>query len=97
MALRDHFAEGSYTALAEIRDIIKERGSSASDAQVVNEIADVASRADPQVDSDDDWTLQYISLLRVQHLIEAMDADVSSFVTVSEINAFTSERPLEWR
>lgn len=42
------------------------------------------------------WALQYINVFRVQQLVEAIDDDVSSFVTVDEINAFTSERPLGW-
>ena len=46
---------------------------------------------------EDQWTLDYITILRVQPLIEAIDDDVSSFVTVSEVNAFTAAWPREWR
>ncbi|KAM5536716.1 hypothetical protein V8D89_009643 [Ganoderma adspersum] len=37
-----------------------------------------------------------ITILRVQPLIEALDADLSSFVSVKEINAFTAARPRDW-
>ena len=96
MALQDHFAEGSRAALAVIRDITSHpRETSAS--QVVDEIANIANCVDPNTAKEDQWTLQYITVLRVQPLIEALDDDVSSFVTVSEANAFTAARPLTWR
>lgn len=46
--------------------------------------------------SRDLWALQYINVFRVHQLIETIDDDVSSFVTVDEVNAFTSARPLGW-
>ena len=96
MALRDHFAEGSRAALSVIRDLTSQpRETSAS--QVVDEIANIANRVDPNAPEEDQWALEYITVLRVQPLIEALDDDVSSFVTVSEVNAFTAARPLNWR
>ena len=96
MALRDHFAEGSRAALAVTRDITSNaRETSAS--QVVDEIANIANRVDPNASEEDQWALEYITVLRVQPLIEALDDDVSSFVTVSEVNEFTAARPLAWR
>ena len=99
MALRDHFAEGSHAALAVIRDITKEQDASdpANATQAMEEIADIARRADPHAPREDEWALQYITVLRVQPLIEALDDDVSSFVTVAEVNAFTAARPQTWR
>ncbi|KAI1783133.1 hypothetical protein LXA43DRAFT_1087143 [Ganoderma leucocontextum] len=95
MALRDHFAEGSCAALAVIRDITSNpRETSAS--QVVDEIANIANRVDPNASEEDQWALEYITVLRIQPLIEALDDDVSSFVTVSEVNTFTAARPLTW-
>ncbi|RDX50314.1 hypothetical protein OH76DRAFT_469327 [Lentinus brumalis] len=44
----------------------------------------------------DDWALQFITVLRIQPLIEALDDDLSSFVTVAEANAFTDVRPQKW-
>ncbi|KAI0355808.1 hypothetical protein OH77DRAFT_1539828 [Trametes cingulata] len=92
MAIRDHFAEESQAALAVIRDLTE--GSDPQSAAVtVSEIGEVARRA---TYSEDAWALQYITVSRVQPLIEAIDSDVSSFVTVSEVNAFTSARPAGW-
>ena len=44
----------------------------------------------------DDWALKYIDIMRSQQLIEAIDADLSSFITIREINEFTSAKPPEW-
>ncbi|KAA1470668.1 hypothetical protein DENSPDRAFT_798038 [Dentipellis sp. KUC8613] len=44
----------------------------------------------------DEWALEFINIIRIQPLIEAMDDDVSSFVTISEVNAFTKARPSGW-
>ena len=95
MALRDHFAESSVAALSVIRDITTQQGDADSEAaeKVVKEVREIANRVKP----DDQWALRYITVLRVQPLIEALDDDVSSFVTVSEVNAFTAARPAEWR
>ncbi|RPD68326.1 hypothetical protein L226DRAFT_527321 [Lentinus tigrinus ALCF2SS1-7] len=99
MALRDHFAEGSHAALAAIRVITQQKkdGSDpAAAAQAMEEIADIASRADPHASPEDEWALQFITVLRIQPLIEALDDDVSSFVTIAEANAFTAARPQKW-
>ncbi|KAF8208355.1 hypothetical protein K438DRAFT_1813864 [Mycena galopus ATCC 62051] len=48
------------------------------------------------VDKEDEWALQYISVLRLQPISEAFDDDASGFVTVAEVNAFTTARPLDW-
>ena len=45
----------------------------------------------------DAWATVYITVERVRHLIEAIDDDVSSFVTIAEINRFTAARPTGWR
>lgn len=47
--------------------------------------------------TEEKWALEYISIRRMQPLLEAIDDDASSFITVSEINAFTSARPAYWR
>lgn len=46
--------------------------------------------------AQDTWALQFINVFRVQQLIEAIDDDISSFVTVAEINRFTNARPNDW-
>ena len=45
----------------------------------------------------DEWTLEYISVTRLQAIIEAFDDDASGFITVAEVNAFTALKPPEWR
>lgn len=50
-----------------------------------------------QAPAHDKWALSYISVLRIQPLIEAFDDDASGFVTVSEANTFTAARPEDWR
>ena len=49
------------------------------------------------IDEDDAWTLQYIDLMHLQPIIEALDADTSGFVTIQEVNQFTTSRPQGWR
>lgn len=51
----------------------------------------------PATPQEDLWALDYITIQRVQPLIEALDWDGSSFVTVNELNAFSSARPEGWR
>ena len=51
----------------------------------------------PDTAVEDSWALEYINLRLVQPLVEAIDDDGSSFVTVSELNDFTSCRPKGWR
>ena len=45
----------------------------------------------------DEWTLEYINVTRLQPIIEAFDDDASGFITVAEVNAFTTARPDNWR
>ncbi|KAJ7177914.1 hypothetical protein C8R46DRAFT_1212646 [Mycena filopes] len=48
------------------------------------------------VDKSDEWALEYINVARLQPISEAWDDDASGFVTVAEVNRFTSTRPLDW-
>jgi len=45
----------------------------------------------------DEWALDYISITRLHAISEAFDDDASGFITVREVNQFTTSRPLEWR
>ncbi|KAI0061160.1 hypothetical protein BV25DRAFT_1805982 [Artomyces pyxidatus] len=47
-------------------------------------------------DASDAWAIRFISLARLQRILEAIDDDASGFVTVAEMNRFTSARPLGW-
>ena len=62
-------------------------------AETVN--TDITSLLDTVV--EDSWALEYISVRLIQPLVEAIDDDASSFITVSELNDFTSSRPKGWR
>ncbi|KAF9259884.1 hypothetical protein L218DRAFT_1003250 [Marasmius fiardii PR-910] len=46
--------------------------------------------------AEDLWLLQFITISRIQPLIEAFDEDGSSLITVNEVNAFTKSRPEGW-
>ncbi len=50
-----------------------------------------------EVTAQDEWTLEYINVTRLQAIIEAFDDDASGFITVGEANAFTASRPVNWR
>ena len=41
--------------------------------------------------------MEYISLTKLQAISEAVDDDASGFVTIAEVNQFTTSRPKEWR
>ncbi|KAI0708178.1 hypothetical protein C8T65DRAFT_211601 [Cerioporus squamosus] len=58
----------------------------------IHGLAEVASRLNDQ----DEWALEYISLTRLQAISEAIDDDASGFVTIAEVNQFTTSRPKEW-
>jgi hypothetical protein len=50
------------------------------------------------VSSDPDaWAMKYIDIMRVQPILEAIDDDASGFITIGEMNRFTSSRPIDWR
>ncbi|OSX57145.1 hypothetical protein POSPLADRAFT_1050210 [Postia placenta MAD-698-R-SB12] len=44
----------------------------------------------------DAWALEWISLKRLQPIIDAIDDDASGFITISEVNNFTTSRPVNW-
>ncbi|KAJ7216565.1 hypothetical protein GGX14DRAFT_696336 [Mycena pura] len=50
----------------------------------------------PGIDTEDEWALEYIDVVRLQSILEAFDDDTSGFVTVAEANAFTKMRPSDW-
>ncbi len=45
----------------------------------------------------DGWAIKYIDVLWVQPILEAFDDDASGFITIAEVNRFTSSRPTNWR
>ncbi|KAF8181171.1 hypothetical protein K438DRAFT_1679952 [Mycena galopus ATCC 62051] len=45
---------------------------------------------------EDRWAIDYITLTRVQPILEAFDGDGSGWISVQEANAFTSSRPADY-
>jgi len=45
----------------------------------------------------DAWAIKYVDVMWVQPILEAFDDDASGFITVTEVNRFTSSRPADWR
>jgi hypothetical protein len=93
MALNDRFAE--QTRVRRGSGLFSPRSSIGNPLEAT--AGSLISVASSNVADDDVWALRFITVQRVQPLIEALDDDVSSFVTVSEINAFTSAAPEGWR
>ncbi|KAF8497394.1 hypothetical protein F5888DRAFT_1906711 [Russula emetica] len=44
----------------------------------------------------DGWAIKYIDIMWVQPILEAFDDDASGFITITEVNRFTSSRPVNW-
>jgi hypothetical protein len=44
----------------------------------------------------DGWAFKYIDVNWLQPILEAFDDDASGFITVAEVNRFTSSRPADW-
>ncbi|KAH9045946.1 hypothetical protein EDB84DRAFT_1633013 [Lactarius hengduanensis] len=51
----------------------------------------ISSSRDP-----DAWAIKFIDVTRLQPILEAFDDDASGFITITEMNRFTSSRPIEW-
>lgn len=43
------------------------------------------------------WTLEWITITRLQSIMEAFDDDGSGFISVAEANRLTTSRPHDWR
>ncbi|KAI0061177.1 hypothetical protein BV25DRAFT_1806058 [Artomyces pyxidatus] len=59
--------------------------------QEVRGISKAVGSQDP-----DAWAIKFIDVVRLQPILEAFDDDASGFITVAEMNRFTSARPLDW-
>ncbi|KAF8553591.1 hypothetical protein OG21DRAFT_1441706 [Imleria badia] len=95
MAINDYFSAKLNVAINEIQMIANESNPE-SPTENLKDIASIAQLAIPATPAEDLWTLRYITVNRAQPLIEALDDDGSSFITVNEVNAFTSSRPQGW-
>jgi hypothetical protein len=45
----------------------------------------------------DAWAIKFIDVTSLRPISEAFDDDASGFITISEMNQFTSSRPPDWR
>ncbi|KAJ7057115.1 hypothetical protein C8F01DRAFT_1372411, partial [Mycena amicta] len=88
MGLRDHFQDYHHHKASEH----KNDGEGRNDA----EKPDNAQEFVPPIAKEDEWTLDFINVVRLQAISEAFDDDASGFITVAESNAFTTARPLDW-
>ena len=96
IVLYDHFALKA--TRASYRMVIDRSQPQPSErAETANHMDTIAANALPETPMEDMWVLEYISVNRIQTLMEALDDDRSSFVTVDEVNKFTSRRPEGWR
>ncbi|CDO75523.1 hypothetical protein BN946_scf184871.g4 [Trametes cinnabarina] len=48
------------------------------------------------INNDDEWALEWININNLQAISEAFDDDASGFITIAEVNQFTSARPQGW-
>ncbi|KAI0260000.1 hypothetical protein BC834DRAFT_942566 [Gloeopeniophorella convolvens] len=62
-----------------------------SEAGSVRGVSTVVASRDP-----DAWAIAFIDVLNLQPILEAFDDDASGFITITEMNRFTSSRPLDW-
>ena len=74
-----------------LRDYFHERWGSDSRSN------DASHASSPDSRHPDKWALDYLNVTRMQPISEAFDDDASGFVTVTEVNTFTTSRPLGWR
>ncbi|KAJ7056360.1 hypothetical protein C8F01DRAFT_1372891 [Mycena amicta] len=51
---------------------------------------------DPPAAQDDRWTLAYINVAHIQPISEAVDDDLSGFISSKEANTFAAQRPENW-
>jgi hypothetical protein len=75
-----------------LRDHYLEKVASGTGSILGVGMAGVTGSPDP-----DAWAIKYMDIMRVQPILEAMDDDASGFITIGEMNRFTSSRPIDWR
>jgi len=60
-------------------------------------ISGTGTTARPSPLHPDAWAIKYIDIMRLQPILEAFDDDASGFITITEMNHFTTSKPEEWR
>jgi hypothetical protein len=75
-----------------LRDLYLEKLSSETEG-----VLDMSTGLINSCTNPDGWAIKYIDIMWVQPILEAFDDDASGFITVAEVNHFTSSRPVDWR
>ncbi|KAI5824166.1 hypothetical protein K523DRAFT_366348 [Schizophyllum commune Tattone D] len=94
-ALRDHLIE-KYHGMHGKDHVHRPRSDDAATEPTGSE-GEVSHANIPQSDADGDrWAVEALTMLTVQPISEALDDDGTGFISVAEVNAFTSSRPKDW-
>lgn len=75
-----------------LRDHYLEKSSYENEGVLGMGISAIHNSSDP-----DAWAIKFIDVMWVKPILEAFDDDASGFITITEVNTFTSSRPVEWR
>ena len=54
-------------------------------------------KSESRIAEEDEWAVEWITINKLQPIAEAFDDDASGFITIAEVNKFTSSRPQGWR
>lgn len=92
MSLREYFAERYDYSMYGQNIYMDQEASNAAGVD-----GETQNSSLPPIKLEDQWALQYINITRIRPLLEALDEDSSAFITVKEVNVFTSSRPQGWR
>ena len=90
------YFEGSFQVIELPFSTIQSSHPSA-DAHPSEQVAGSTPRPNLSADPKDEWALQLTTLHRLQSIMEAIDFDGSSVVTIEEVNVFTDAKPQDWR
>lgn len=98
VAIHDYFARLRYAETQIATKSHRRADDSETDRRNVHAPGPVPEGADlGEVEVYDQWALPFIRVHHVAKLAEVIDDDMSSFVNVEELNAFTAARPAQWR
>ncbi|KIK51722.1 hypothetical protein GYMLUDRAFT_265701 [Collybiopsis luxurians FD-317 M1] len=107
MGLREYYSERRKDIQSRDRQLMESisaivHSTDDSEAHQVQEIKDIMDSTDHMKGkptpsyTKDDWALDYITIPRIQTLLEALDDDSSTLISVAEANSFTTARPADW-
>jgi hypothetical protein len=98
LALHDYFIEKFQNKGGPEEDIYSASPVSSILSPLSSEALGVANLfAARQKRTDNQWALKYFSLARMQPILEAFDDDGTGFVSLREVNMFSTSRPRDWR